>query len=835
MRTNRGFLVVVGTFGLSIAVGAAASCGGGTDTGGTTTDTTSKGGSGGAGGHGAGTTGTGNDGGGFINPDAGCHTNADCNGGVCVGGACCDSAAHVCGEQCCTGGTVCLFDKCVTPGKNCHTANDCGPGQYCETALGDQPDGGAGGGAPDGGMGGGSPDGGPLCVAPLPLAGKCLALPPVCEPDAGTPAPDAGCVAQCEYHPPAGTLNAVAKWEWGPVAGVKPNFTDVWSTPTVGRVYDGNCDGKVDELDSPVIVFVSGNAVTGGKGTCCQCDGQTPTSCHRGVLRMLDGRTGQEIWSLDKPSATSTGFAGLSVALGDIDSDGRMDIVAVTGEGYVVLIDSNGNVVRTSDKPIPGSGNNTFGWGGGLAIADMDGDGFPEIAFASTVFTTTNGAITLKFTGSGGTAGGVTQALTTFVDLDGAPDNNLELLAGNTAYKSDGTILWQKTGITDGFPGIGDFDQDGNPDVAMVGGGKLWILDGATGNTKLGPLTLPGTGSGGPPTVADFDGDGKPEVGVAMATFYAMLKPDFVGNKIDVVWQTANHDLSSSVTGSSVFDFEGDGKAEVIYADECFLWVFDGQTGAVRFAAPHSSFTATETSLVADVDGDGRAEMIMISNGADPTQWGCMNASGTPVTVNGVTWVKGPAAGSGYRGMVVFGDAASSWVGTRTLWNEHTYHVSNICDNRDSACDGPNLYGSIPKAENRNWALPWLNNFRQNVQDKGLFDAPDATVALSVDCTNPATLHAQVRNIGLASLPAGVDVAFYKRAGGMDTQVASATTTHTLFPGQTEELIVSADPTIANNKDTFVAKIVIDPVSPKFHECREDNNESNNATAQCVQ
>jgi hypothetical protein len=74
---------------------------------------------------------------------------------------------------------------------------------------------------------------------------------------------------------------------------------------------------------------------------------------------------------------------------------------------------------------------------------------------------------------------------------------------------------------------------------------------------------------------------------------------------IDVVWQVQNHDLSSSVTGSSVFDFEGDGKAEVIYADECFLWVFDGQTGAVRFATrpppsprrrPPSSRTWTATA-----------------------------------------------------------------------------------------------------------------------------------------------------------------------------------------------------------------------------------------------
>lgn len=741
-------------------------------------------------------------------------------------GVCCDKAEDVCNGHCCTGGSVCLFDKCVVPGKPCHTANDCGPGQYCETALGDMPDGGPADAGPDGS----------LCTQPVPLEGKCLDLPPICMGDAGS---DGGCVEKCEYHPKPGQLNAVPKWTWGPNAVHRPNLRDVWSTPTVGRVFDSNCDGKVDELDSPNVIFVSGKGIDAmtGKGTCCQCTNTTPTACHTGELRMLDGRTGQEIWSLDDAGGGSAGFAGFSIAIGDIDGDGRMDIVAATGEGYVVMIDANGKVVRTSDKPIPGNGNGAFGWGGGLAIADMDGDGYPEIAFGATVFSTKNNAITLQWTGAGGIGGGgVSEALSTFVDLDGAADNHLELLAGNYAYKADGSVLWKRTDLPDGFPGVGDFNLDGKPDVVLVAQGKLWILEGATGNTELGPVTLPGIGSGGPPTIADFDGDGKPEIGVAMATFYSMLKPDYAGMKIDVVWQTPNHDLSSSVTGSSVFDFEGDGKAEVIYGDECFLWVFDGQTGAVRFATSHTSFTGTEASVVADVDGDGHAEILMVTNSADPSNagWKCMDANGTPVTLNGAQWVPGPDLGQSYRGIVAFGDASSSWVGTRTLWTEHTYHVSNVCDDRDTACDPPNVYGSIPKTEKRNWTLPWLNDFRQNVQDKGLFDAPDATVDLAVQCSSPVPATVQVRNIGLASLPAGVDVAIYKKAASGDVQVGATQTTHVLFAGQTETLMLKLDPA-ATKADTFYAKIIVDPKMPKFHECRDDNDQSPDVKPDCVQ
>ncbi|MEO7330321.1 MAG: hypothetical protein ABI193_17225, partial [Minicystis sp.] len=359
MRSNRSFFVLSLALGTTSAIIAAASCGGGGSSS-ATASTTGAGGAHSDGGPG-GSGGSGGSGGLFTMEAGQCSGPADCDGGVCVNGSCCDSAANVCGTSCCGSGTVCLFDKCVKPGKDCNNANDCEPGQYCETALGSMPD----GGVPDGG------DDAGLCTQPLPLGGKCLDLPPVCDADAGVPGPDAGCVAECTYHPPAGQLNATVRWEWGANAVHRPNFIDIWSTPTVGRVYDGNCDGKVDLLDSPDIVFVSGKTidVNTGLGTCCQCTNTSPTSCLTGVLRMLDGRTGKEIWSLDSASANSAGFAGLSVALGDLDADGRMDIAAVTGEGFVVMVDGKGNVVRTSDKAIPGHGDATFGWGGGLSIA----------------------------------------------------------------------------------------------------------------------------------------------------------------------------------------------------------------------------------------------------------------------------------------------------------------------------------------------------------------------------------------------------------------------------------------------------------------------------------
>jgi hypothetical protein len=758
----------------------------------------------------------------------GCGPTQPCASGVCVNGICCASADLGCGDVCCNAGEVCLFEQCIVPGKACQGPADCAPGEYCETALGDDADGGS--------SDAGTSDGGKVCTAPVPQSGKCVPLPPICpEGDAGVP--DAGnCVEKCEYFPPPGPLTPVQKWQWGLAPNLPPEFpafTDVWATPAVGRLYDANCDGSVDESDSPSIVFVSGNAKT----TCCSCSGDAVSTCKTGVLRAVDGKTGTTLWSLRQASTTSVGFAGLSVAIGDVNGDGRMDIVAMTGEGHVALVDGDGNVLAVSDVAHNDT-SSSFGWGGGLALGDMDNDGLVEIAYGRTLWTWTGTGIQHLWTGSGGDGGGNNQALSYFVDLDA--NGTLELLAGNTAYKKDGSTLWNfasGTGaLPNAFPATADLDGDGKPEVVIVKNGAVRILEGATGAVELGPVTLPGTGSGGPPTIADFDGDGQPEIGIAQQNKYSMLKPNYAASSIAVVWEAPNHDLSSSVTGSSVFDFEGDGKAEVVYNDECFLWVYDGQTGAVRLAGLTTSFTATEASLVADVDGDGHSEIVLVSNGADPSAagWDCDVAPwNQPDPANNrPAWVP-PAGAPAYRGITVFGDKENSWVGTRTLWNQHAYHVSNVCDSRDSACNPPNVYGSIPTTSKANWSVSWLNNFRQNVQDQGLFNAPDVVVSISVGCGNPVVIQVTVRNIGLAGLPPGVEVGVYVKQGGSDVLLGSVFTTKTLLAGQSEVLDFTVPGGAAGSSDTFVAKIIIDPNNKTFNECREDNNESPPVTGSC--
>jgi hypothetical protein len=261
-------------------------------------------------------------------------------------------------------------------------------------------------------------------------------------------------------------------------------------------------------------------------------------------------------------------------------------------------------------------------------------------------------------------------------------------------------------------------------------------------------------------------------------------------------------DCSSAATGSTIFDFTGDGKPEALYSDQQKLRVFNGPNGNVLFETCNTTGTLLEYPLVVDVDNDGHADIVVVSNAyaiGDPSV-ACQDQAGGPM---------------GESGIRVFSDPNLTWVRTRAIWNEHPYHITNVNDD-----------GTIPRVEAPNWTQPGLDDFRQNKAPGYEFAAPDAVVSLALGCGQPFTLAATVRNIGEAALPAGALVDFYG-AGG--TVLGSAVTSTPLYAAQSETVTFTGAST---SSGPFYA--VVDPPTapphPAWHECRLDNNTSATAS-----
>jgi len=532
----------------------------------------------------------------------------------------------------------------------------------------------------------------------------------------------ASSAAAAQVLPSIGTFQPVLKWAWTG-SSVMPQHNQVMSIPVVAPIEDTNGDGKIDEHDIPGVIF---HAFVGSN------------IFANGVLRALSGRDGRELWTVTDPSFRTNPGGHLAVA--DLDGDGLVEIIAPKSGGGIIVFEHDGTFKWQS--PVPTNNINS----GGLAVADLDGDGVPEIIVGNTVL---NANGTLRWQGTGFSS---TLPVVADLDMDGIP----EVISGAVAYRNNGQLWWQNSNIGQGsgaYVAIGNLDADPFPEIVVVNNGKVWVLE-HDGTIKWGPVAIPGGGFGGPPTIADMDGDGVPEIGVAGASRYVVLRADG-----SILWTSPTSDFSSSSTGSSVFDFDGDGTAEVVYADEHFLRVYNGKTGAVVFSTQNSNGTLTELPVIVDVDGDNHADIIVSAN-----QLGI--------------------APFGQFGIRVFQDKNNSWVNTRRIWNQHSYHITNINDN-----------GTVPRIEQNSWQVH--NTYRLNKR----LDIPATAVA---DLTasylrvqdhggvQPSTFTVRVGNGGGLGVDPGVRVAFYKGqpgAGGVLLGVGQ--TTQSLDQGVYEDVSIS--------------------------------------------
>jgi hypothetical protein len=468
----------------------------------------------------------------------------------------------------------------------------------------------------------------------------------------------------CDARAPAQSFDApTVEWSW--------HDADSYVTPLVANLTDDDGNGVVDLHDTPdVVVLGIDDDIGGGL---------------YGKLFVLDGASGTEHFTI----------AGLmpdvTPALGDLEGDGSIDIVAMarTGDGvydfHLAAFDRSGQPKWSSPPPA----TTDCAYSAAIALADLDHDGSVEILTSCRVYTA---AGTLLWS--------AVEVATDYlydspvaVDLDG--DGYLEVVFGTVAYRHDGTLYYSNAEVlaaqrplgnpaSSFFVAIGNLDADDEPEIVVSTVEQLFVLDehGVTVHktaTFTPVLGVPSPTFAFPPAIADLDGDGTAEILLSNGREFTAYSGD-----LQERWSQPVHD-SSGVAASTAFDFLGDGTSEALYADETTLWTFSGESGDMLMMQPRASPTGIEYPSVVDVDNDGSAELLLVH--AYPSDGLIAN-----------------------RGLFVIGDSSSRWVPARRILNQDAYHVTNV--NED---------GSIPREQ----APHWLHNnsFRAQAQ----VDATGAT------------------------------------------------------------------------------------------------------------
>lgn len=308
---------------------------------------------------------------------------------------------------------------------------------------------------------------------------------------------------------------------------------------------------------------------------------------------------------------------------------------------------------------------------GNPAVADFDGDGRDEVYVGNEVFD----AYLLNPIGSGaaGNVGRHMQHDGAMFSLSVAADvlpelPGKELVCGNQLYSvhpnqsPTGVRLVQIVGddAQDGSALVADFTGDGNLDILVRDiNGQLSLYNPATNQCLFHKDYLPMRAY---PAVGDIDGDGLPEI-VGLKDNHTLAAYKYVPARgcLREFWTMYHTDVSSQ-TSMTLFDFNVDGKQEIVYRDETSLRIINGsgkshvtgndtiQSGrrvAYNLAAFQvSSITKSEYPVVADVNGDGKTEIVVGGTLYVPYKDG--NATINIFGANMVPWAVAPPRWTSY-------------------------------------------------------------------------------------------------------------------------------------------------------------------------------------------
>lgn len=311
------------------------------------------------------------------------------------------------------------------------------------------------------------------------------------------------------------------------------------------------------------------------------------------------------------------GTRGSAVAIGDLNGDGKPDLAtAIRSQGLAVFLSTGGGSFGPVAKyPAPIGPFSSSPFVITLAIGDLNGDGRPDIAGANS---SDDFAVVWLNTGGGAFAPGAV------VELNERPN------CGNSS-SNPCQAAFQFAVV------IGDFDEDGKPDLATANGNtdNVTLVRG-NGDGTFGPATQFGLAGGDSPTqliAADLNTDG--HLDLVTVNNHLVGANSGLNGTLSVLLGDGNGSFATSAPVASgillanrlaLADVDEDGNVDAVVtsgAAIASIGVLRGN-GAGGFG-PATTFPVTQGEAFSnpaglgagDLNGDGHADLVITASRSD--------------------------------------------------------------------------------------------------------------------------------------------------------------------------------------------------------------------------
>jgi hypothetical protein len=425
----------------------------------------------------------------------------------------------------------------------------------------------------------------------------------------------------------------------------------------------GNGDGTFQ----PAVASAAGAAQVFGPMVTGDFTGDGKLDILLGTQILIGNGDGTFVAGPALPSSL-TSEIGFNAAVGDLNRDGKLDVV-YTGFGFVQVLLGNGDGTFTT-----GARYASLGSPQPVAVTEIDGDGNLDLivgnASQGLVFGTFDDSFVGRFQVLLGHGDG------TFV---GAPLYNVGIVQNSAASQF----------------ATADFDSDGKVDVLAIDNANtgnsngLDVLPG-TGQSNLGTAIRSTTTIGASMVVAvDLNGDAKPDVVAAGQGGSGFVVATLLNQGGGHLGAEHDYDLPAFPDAIAVGDFDGDGRPDIAVAVGSLSFASTGPPGVyVLYGQADGTFTAPvqidgsvlpQSVAVADINGDGRADLAVVDfgpgngNGALHVYLGNANrtftAAATPVTAGATRFSAvafGDVNGDGKQDLLVGATVPGATFGSAT-------------------------------------------------------------------------------------------------------------------------------------------------------------------------